>query len=375
MASDPSSAKRTVPSRPRWPVMSGLTLWRARETSPHLVLTHNDLQQCLRMAFGGVIGFVMCKLAGWNYGTFFVVYPILLLGLVPTFTPQLVRQFLASMLLPCAYTLVVQGLLGDHPGAMLMVTAAVLAGLFTCMTRGPLFVFGGLSVVGILVHLNFASYPTADISDLVMSNVVATVTSLVIAMLMHTLFPDRDPRPPRKPLHKPLSNQRHEVILATSVATLSYCVFQTFNLSGSLSAQVASILVLFPLNWHGAGNAALKRALGTLVGCNIGLLIQMVLVTHYNVLWFVSVGLWVSLMFFARHHMHEGGGSGAGFGAMTTMAILFGQYLTPTRDLVYSALYRTSSVAFAVTCSLIAIYLMHHLLNRFAATRLLQPGD
>ena len=42
-------------------------------------LDANDVRQCLRIAFGGTLGFVLCKLMGWNYGAFFVVQPILLL--------------------------------------------------------------------------------------------------------------------------------------------------------------------------------------------------------------------------------------------------------------------------------------------------------
>ena len=133
------------------------------------------------------------------------------------------------------------------------------------------------------------------------------------------------------------------------------------------------MLVLFPLNWHGAGKAGWNRAIGTLVGCNVGLAIQLLLYSHSNILLFVTLAMWVSIMLFARHHMFEGGQSGAGFGAMTTMGILFGQYLTPQSDLVYSALYRFSSVAISVVCTLIAVYLMHQLLNRFAATRLQLP--
>jgi hypothetical protein len=47
-------------------------------------LTANDLRQCLRVATGATLGFVICKLMNWNYGVFYVVTPMLLLGLVPT---------------------------------------------------------------------------------------------------------------------------------------------------------------------------------------------------------------------------------------------------------------------------------------------------
>jgi hypothetical protein len=74
-------------------------------------------------------------------------------------------------------------------------------------------------------------------------------------------------------------------------------------------------------------------------------------------------------MLFARYHALEGGGSGAGFGAMTTMGILFGQYLTPQQDLVYNSLYRFTSVSVSVGVTLLVVYLMHRLLNKFVSTR------
>jgi uncharacterized membrane protein YgaE (UPF0421/DUF939 family) len=150
---------------------------------------------------------------------------------------------------------------------------------------------------------------------------------------------------------------------------LSFVIFQVLDLQDSLSAQVSSVLILFPLNWYGAGRAALNRAIGTLVGCNVGLAWQLILLQHSGILWFVSIALWISIMLFARYHALEGGGSGAGFGAMTTMGILFGQYLTPQQDLVYNSLYRFTSVSVSVGVTLLVVYLMHRLLNKFVSTR------
>ncbi|MEH6563984.1 MAG: DUF2955 domain-containing protein [Halopseudomonas sp.] len=331
-------------------------------------LDANDLRQCLRIAFGGMLGFLLCKLMGWNYGAFFVVQPILLLAMVPKLNAHVMRQFLANMLMVSFAVLVVQGLFGDKPVPMTILVAAMFALLFRQMSSGTNFLFGAMSVVNMSMQLHFASYPTADIGDIVASNIVSVFTTLFIAMLMQVVFGDVAPRQPRQMPAKPITNQRHEVILATTVATLSFMVFQVFNLQSGLSAQVASILVLFPLNWRGAGPAGWNRALGTLVGCNLGLVVQFVLMDHFDVLPFVAVGLWVCLMLFARIHLLEGG-TGAGMAALTTMAILFGQYLSPRQDLFYSDLYRFWSLAIAVTLSLIAVYLMHLLLNRFAATR------
>ena len=61
-------------------------------TPQKLQLSSNDLRQCLRIAFAGTLGFVLCKLMGWSYGTFFVVNPMLLLGLVPVLNAHILRH-------------------------------------------------------------------------------------------------------------------------------------------------------------------------------------------------------------------------------------------------------------------------------------------
>ena len=77
-------------------------------------------------------------------------------------------------------------------------------------------------------------------------------------------------------------------------------------------------------------------------------------------------------MLFAREHVLEGGGSGIGFGGLTTMGILFGQSLGPQQDLVYSALYRFSSMSIALIGTLSVMICLHYLLNRWEPTRLLE---
>ncbi|SIS42050.1 DUF2955 domain-containing protein [Neptunomonas antarctica] len=335
----------------------------------HRALTGNEVQQCLRVAFGATLGFTISKLMGWNYGTFFTVYPMLLLGLVPVLNSHIIRQFLANMILVSVFVFVVQGMFGDQPVPMTVAVFLIFAFMFRCMSQGANFLFGAVGMVGLSMQLHFASYSSASVSDLVMSNIAASVLTVLLAMLMHVLFPDVEARARPPAIIKPKSNGRHEVILASTVATLSFLAFQVLDLQGSLSAQVSSVLILFPMNWHGAGRSALNRAIGTLVGCNIGLGWQLILLGHSGILLFVSIALWISVMLFARYHMLEGGGSGAGFGAMTTMGILFGQYLSPQQDLVYNALYRFTSVSVSVLITLTAVYLMHRLLNRFVSTR------
>jgi hypothetical protein len=331
-------------------------------------LTENDLRQCLRLAGGGTLGLFICKLMGWDNGSFFCVYPMLLLGLTPSINAHIVRQFLVQAVVVSGEVLVIYGLFGDRP--QLMVPLAFLGFLwrFRLMAQGSLFMFGALGSVFLSMQLHFASYPDTHLYDLVASNLVAAGLTVLIAWLMFWLFPDAEARPPRQMPAKDLPSQRHEAVLGATIATLSFMLFQSFDLRDSLSAQVASILVLFPMHWNGIRFAGRIRALGTLLGCAVGLGLQLVLYSHYDVLPLVTLMYWTAAFCCARLHVLEGA-QGVGFGALTTLAIVFGQYLTPEHDVVYSIAYRLSSVCVAVFLTLVAVFALHRLLNRFPAFR------
>lgn len=331
-------------------------------------LTENDLRQCLRLAGGGTLGLFVCKLMGWDNGSFFCVYPMLLLGLTPRIDAHVIRQFLLQAVLVSLEVLAIYGLFGDRP--QLVVPLVFLAYLwrFRLMAQGPLFMFGALGSVFLSIQLHFASYPDTHLYDLVTSNLVAAGLTVLIAWLMFFLFPDVEPRPPRQPQPKDVPSQRHEALLGASVATLSFMLFQSLDLRDSLSAQVASILVLFPMHWNGIRFAGRIRALGTLLGCAIGLLLQLLLYSHYDVLPLVTLVYWTAALCCARIHVLEQA-QGIGFGALTTLAIVFGQYLTPQHDVVYSIAYRLSSVCVAVFVTLVAVFVLHRLLNRFPSLR------
>ncbi|AON05981.1 1,4-alpha-glucan branching protein [Pseudomonas aeruginosa] len=334
-----------------------------------LAMSANDLRQCLRIAGGGTLGFFVCKLMNWDYGSFFGVYPMLLLGLTPVINLHIVRQFLANSVVISVEVLVLYGLFGDRPLLMTPIVFGLFVYRFALMARGPLFFFGALSSVFLSMLLHFASYPNVDLFDMLASNMVATWLTVAIAVLMFYLFPDVEPRPPRQAPAKDAPSRRHETLLGATVATLSFVVFQTFDLKDSLSAQIASILVLFPMHWKGVHFAGRIRALGTLLGCALAVGLQVLLYDHYDILPFVALLLWISAMFCARIHMLENGVPGIGFGALTTLAIVLGQYLTPTHDMMYSVLYRFTSVCFAVLITLMTVLVIHLFLNRFAATR------
>ncbi|WP_172590141.1 DUF2955 domain-containing protein [Shewanella xiamenensis] len=335
----------------------------------HNPLTANDLRQCLRIATGGTIGFTLCKLFGWSNGVFFTVTPMLLLGLVPVISGHAVRQLLASSAIAGLEVGLLGGFFGSHPGLMTPIVFLLFLYRFAAMSRGSLFLFGANGVLSLSIMLHFASYPGTDLNDLIFSNFWATGLSVIIAYLMTALWPDVEPRAAYQPSPKAPHRMRHEALLGASIATLSFLVFQIFDLRDSMSAQATTLLLLFPMHWNGALDYARKRAIGTLLGVSFGVMVQLFLYDWSGLLILIVPLLWLGLMLFAQAHVKEASGSGVGFGAMTTLGILFGQYLTPGNDLIFSALYRVSSIFVAIVATLFLCYLLHKLLNSFEATR------
>ncbi|TCN79592.1 DUF2955 domain-containing protein [Shewanella fodinae] len=332
-------------------------------------LTANDLRQCLRVATGATLGFVICKLMNWNYGVFYVVTPMLLLGLVPTMNAHAARQLLAAGAVCGIEVGIIGGLFGGHPGLMTPLVFLLFLYRFACMSKGSLFLFGANGVINLSIMLHFASYPATDLNDLISSNLLACALSVFIAYLMKALFPDVEARVSHQAEPKQPHRTRHEALLGASMATISFMVFQLCDLKDSLSAQATTLLLLFPMHWNGALGYARKRAMGTILGVIYGLLVQLLLYDWSGLLLLVAPLLWLGTMLFAQAHVKEAAGSGVGFGAMTTLGILFGQYLAPGNDLFFSALYRISSIMGAIVGTLCICYLIHRLLNSFEATR------
>ncbi len=335
----------------------------------HHSLSENDIRQCLRITTGATLGFILCKIFNWNYGVFFTVTPILLLGMIPKMSAHAARQCIAAAVICGLEVGILGGFFGSHPVPMLIITFFLFLYKFACMSKGSLFLFGAQSVLSLSIMLNFASYPETDLNELIFNNIGASILSVSIAFLMTALFPDAEARAKHPAQTKQPNRMRHESLMGASVAVLSFLLFQIFDLSDSMSAQATTLLLLFPMHWNGALGYARKRAMGTLLGVVIGLASQLFLYNWSGELVLVIPLLWIGLMLLSYAHVKEGGGSGVGFAALTTLGILFGQYLAPDNDLVFSALYRISSILFAIVATLLACYLVHRLLNSFAATR------
>ncbi|PPC78598.1 1,4-alpha-glucan branching protein [Pokkaliibacter plantistimulans] len=329
----------------------------------------DHLNKVLRIAFGASLGLIICKVADLDsWGVFYTIVPILLLGLVPRINRFVALQALASPLFG-AVVLFGYNLCDNHPFLATPLIFMVFLFTFYCMAKGPLFLFGAMSTINNSVFLHFASYPDADFSVMSWANVLSTVIGLAICALVLWWFPvhQAPAAPPR--IAKPTHQVIHQTLLGASVATTSFVLFQIADLRDSLSAQATSVLILFPMTLSGVLDSGMKRAKGVMLGSSYAIVAQLLLYTYYQNLTLSVLVFFIGLLLFARVQHLEGPGSGVAFGGMTTLGIIFGQYLKADQDLIYSALYRISSVTVAVLLTLTAVYFFHSLLNRFQTTR------
>lgn len=333
-------------------------------------LDANGLRQCLRIASGALLGFLVNELMNWNYGVFFTVFPMVLLGIVPMIKPPVIIQFLAGAVFNCVEVIVVMGLIYHMPVIMLGVVFVLFYKRFALMAQGPkLFLFGAHGVLSTSIMYLFASYPRADVLDLTASYLVACLLTVAIALLMLGLFPDVEPRRLPQPPAKPPNQRRHEALMGAITTTATLAAFLTFDLRDALSALASIILILFMLNYPGIRLSARNRLVGTLLGSAVALAMQLLLYSYSDNLLLVSLLYWVGLMLFARAHVLGSGAASVGFAALTSLGIIFSQYLAPNQDVVFDTFYRLGAVIVALVIGLIFITGVHTLLNHFEATR------
>ncbi|MDN5782299.1 MAG: FUSC family protein [Luteimonas sp.] len=145
-------------------------------------------------------------------------------------------------------------------------------------------------------------------------------------------------------------------------------MFQLVDLSDSLSAQVATALVLFPMTLSGGREMAWTRVIGTWIGSLYALVLQLVLYVHSAHLSLLLPLYGAGLVLFASMHVRESAGPAVGFSAATAIAVMVGQ-LSPRADLYGVSLYRFSSVAISVFAMLLCIFVVQAALEKFPATR------
>ena len=347
----------------------GLSAGKAEQGLLAGQLSAQESRRLLRIAFGACIGFTVCKVMNWPYGVFFTVFPILLLGMLPVFNLNQDCQFVASVVINVVEMFILKSFFAHSPILMTLGVLFVFGMHFRYMARSSNALMWTMGVVSLSVMLHFSSYPATSLTDMAMATFLGCGVAIISAALLYWLLPDIEPvNLPTPPTPSP-AQVNHRMLMGAVLATLSFMAFQILDLKGSLSAQVATVLVLFPMTLQGTATSALKRAKGVAFGCALAIVIQILMYDLIQYLPLAIIALFMCVLITARLHIVERAGSGMGFGALTTVGILFGQYLQPNADLLYSAMYRFSSVVVALGLLIVLAYWLDKFLNLFALTR------
>ncbi|MGO4221730.1 DUF2955 domain-containing protein [Lysobacter sp. TAF61] len=336
-------------------------------------LTEDSWRHARRIAIASVLGLATAKLMGWPYGAFFAFYPIVLVGLVRPLNPGVVLQFVGSSAVSILVAQVLIILSDVAPLLAVLAFFAFAAHCFRMMALERWVLFHALAILSTSVLAHLASYPQVAPDDLYTAQFIATVLAVVVSGFTHAVLPERRSSTP-EPRAKPPAIVHHQMLLGAICATVSYVAFQLLDLRDSLSAQAASVLVLFPMTLSGGRWAACTRVIGTLLGSLYALTLQVVLYTHASHVPLLLTLYAAGVTWFATWHVREDAGPAVGLSAATAVAVLIGQ-LVPSADLYGISLYRFVSVAIAVTTMLLCIYLTQAALNSFAATRLDQAKE
>lgn len=312
-------------------------------------------RQACRMTAASAACLFLAKVMDWPYAAFFAVYPILLLGLVPVCNLRIFAQFGVSS--PVAIMMSgMLAILGNvSPYLASLIFGLFAAGCFTLMAKGTWFLVGALSLVSTSILVHLASYPQIDGDMLKTAQLLATFVAIIASLLVHAAFPERRAAP-ASPTPAP-AERPQRIALGALCATASYIAFQLLDLPDSLSAQAATVLVLFPMTLSAGRRASWQRALGTLAGSACALASELLLHAHPGNL-LLLLSLYVpGLLYFGLMHARERAGPAVGLAAATALAVLAGQ-LTPDGDIIGTSLYRFSSVAVALGTTLLFMFVV-----------------
>lgn len=329
-------------------------------------------RQACRMAIGSTAGLAVAVAMDWPFGAFFALYPVLLLGLVPVFNVRVAVQFLASSLVSITVANALAILGSVSPMLAIAAFFAFALFFFRLMAKGPWFLVGALSLVATSVLVHLASYPHVPKNDLFAAQFVATLVAAFLSAVVHALLPERR-RMPAPGAAKPAALVRHQMLLGAVCATVSFAVFQVLDLPRALSAQAATVLILFPMTLAGGRRAAWTRVIGTVYGTVFALAMQIILYTHLSQALFVVALYGVGALVFATMHVRENAGPAVGLSGATAICVLIGQ-LSPSTDLYDTSLYRFTSVVIAIFGMLLCMVAVETVLNRFEATRIAPPA-
>lgn len=332
-------------------------------------LNANDWQMACRMTFGAFGAWALATIFGWPYATYYAVYPLVLIGLAPSYDSHVALQYLVSAPTGMAAAGIMIAIFSEHPMVMMVCYFGFMIICFSLMA-GPykLFMYGAMSLCICSALVHFGSYPETSWQDLFWNICGAIFLSVVFYIISFALFPDIEPRVARIPPPRTPSQRRHLVLLCAFGATGSFIFFQSVEMRDSLSAQMATILVLLAMSHDAIWNSGRTRLYGSVTG-SIQAVVAQLLISGYSEYWpLTACAFLFGLFWFSAQHTRDKSGSAEGFAAVTALAILYG-LLKPSDDIIGDSLYRGTSIVVSISLMLVLISLVHYALNRFASTR------
>nr|WP_176819248.1 DUF2955 domain-containing protein [Ferrimonas sediminum] len=315
-----------------------------------------------RLWLGASLAFALCTITSWSYGAMFTpLFSLVLLSRLNQWSGLAARQLQQSILIACLIANLILGFLQPFP--MLMLTAVALWMAVNCiaMTHPGSYLFGFANLAVGSILLNVGSFDSFDLLDFSLDLMASAVAAAAITALMFLLFPGQSATSASAGNPPPPSVLLHNLKLCWWMVMLLFGAFQLLDLSDTLSAQGAAILLLTPMSLNGSAIATRARIVGTVIGCSAALSLQLLLFSYIDNFTLYLLGFSLFLGPFAYWVCQGGERSAIGFAGISSLVVLMSGVVPGQKDLFFSTLYRFSSTLSLVVITALLFALIHQL--------------
>ncbi len=318
------------------------------------------VQMLKRLWLGASIAFVVATLCNWSYGAMFA--PLLLvvvLSRLQSWNGYVVGQLLLSVGFTGLLANLILGFLQPFPLLTLAAMALWMAISCITMTHPASYMFGFVNLSIGSVMMNVGSFAGFDLVDFSLDLFFSALLASAIAALMLLLIPTDDPQPMPGPPPQTPEQVAHGLRITWGMVMLLYLLFQCMDLADTLSAQAAAVLLLAPMSLMGSFVASRARLVGTLLGCALTLMLQLLLFSYLDHLLLYLVAFSLALGPFLLL-VCQGGERGAiGFAGTSAVTVLMSGVVPGQQDLFFSSLYRMGSTLALVAGTALLLLMTH----------------
>ncbi|BDY05168.1 DUF2955 domain-containing protein [Ferrimonas sp. YFM] len=315
-----------------------------------------------RLWAGCALAFVMATLGDWRFGAMFApIFVLVILSRIHHWHTPAMVQLLFSVSFSGALANLLLGFLQGHPVLLLCAMALWMAISCWLLIHPMTFMFGFVNIILGSMLMNLGSFPQFDILDYSLDLGFSALVAVIISALMWRCFPSEavpaQAQPPQESQQQILIN----LVSTWLMVMLLYLMFQLMELSDSISAQVAALLMLSQLNLMTSFIAARARLIGTLLGAGAALLLQLLLFTWVDHALLYLLAFALLLGPFVKLVCQGGERSAIGFAGVSSLVVLMSGVIPGQRDLVYASLYRLGSTVMLICLATLLLLLTHTL--------------